>query len=475
MEYIIKPFDNIINLEKYKVEKSTIDSEETYYKDKSRFEETHIKIIHPPLYLTIKENETLFQNEGEIIQSYKHLTSTKRIEINNKSKIEKVTFIKSWVYDENIRRRENITFTPPPTIAPNNAYNTWRDFQFLNTYIDIDETKKEEYIIRFTEYIDNLLGNREEYTNYFISWVANIIQTPANRSQVCIILYSIDEGSGKSLICELISKLIGDDKSYFITDLENQLFGKHSLAEMNRLLIVLNEIKGKDTYLNHDKFKSRITDPKRDYEPKGLKSFNGDNFCSYIATTNNPNCVPITDKQRRFCPITCENKKINDKIYFDNFIKDILNNVEAHKVIFDYLKSFDIEKYVPNKLFQSYIPKNDPLFENLTEYNKPIEMKFLEHYINKCDFNPAEEKILKADIFDEFKSYVRRFEEKETSTTTLRKFNLNFVEKVANTINKTPKFKDAIQYSTDKNPIRIRNEHAYIFNRVLLRNYFNIE
>ena len=55
------------------------------------------------------------------------------------------------------------------------------------------------------------------------------------------------------------------------------------------------------------------------------------------------------------------------------------------QVIFDYLKSFDIEKYVPNKLFQSYIPKNDPLFENLTEYNKPIEMKFLEHYINKCD------------------------------------------------------------------------------------------
>ena len=42
------------------------------------------------------------------------------------------------------------------------------------------------------------------------------------------------------------------------------LFGKHSSSELNKLLVVLNEIKGNDTYTNTDLFKTRITDPKRD-------------------------------------------------------------------------------------------------------------------------------------------------------------------------------------------------------------------
>jgi len=57
------------------VNEAGIKADETYYKDKSKFEENHIKIIHPPLYLTIKETDILMQSEGEIIQSYKHLKS----------------------------------------------------------------------------------------------------------------------------------------------------------------------------------------------------------------------------------------------------------------------------------------------------------------------------------------------------------------------------------------------------------------
>ena len=275
----------------------------------------------------------------------------------------------------------------------------------------------------------------------------------------------------------IISKTNTGYKSYFITDLENQLFGKHSLAEMNRLFIVLNEIKGKDTYLNHDKFKSRITDPKRDFEPKGLKSFNGDNYCSYIATTNNPNCIPLHDKQRRFCPITCNNPKILDKIYFDNFKKDIIDNIDGLKCIYEFLKIFDIEKHIPNKLFQSYIPINDPLYENLMAYNKPVELEFLEYFLNNDEdfknFDIFEKKLTKTSFFELYKNYIKRFEEKQNNDITLKKFNLYIVEKVINPINKTKGFNDTIKYSNDKEPIRIKNEHGYIFNYVLLRKYFN--
>jgi hypothetical protein len=81
----------------------------------------------------------------------------------------------------------------------------------------------------------------------------------------------------------------------------------------------LNGIKGKDTYPNSETFKQRITDPKRDFEPKGLKAFNGINYSNYICSTNNINSVNAGDNDRRFCVMTCNNKKANDKIYFMKF------------------------------------------------------------------------------------------------------------------------------------------------------------
>jgi hypothetical protein len=45
----------------------------------------------------------------------------------------------------------------------------------------------------------------------------------------------------------------------------------------------LGEIKGRDAYSNSETFKSRITDPKRGFEPKGLKSFDGINYSNYIS------------------------------------------------------------------------------------------------------------------------------------------------------------------------------------------------
>ncbi len=110
---------------------------------------------------------------------------------------------------------------------------------------------------------------------------------------------------GKSKLVELIENIVGEKYSYAITDVSNQLFGKHSMAEFVKLFISLNEIKDKDTYSNSETFKQRITDPKQDFEPKGQKAFNGINYSNYICSTNNINSVNACDNDRRFCLMTC--------------------------------------------------------------------------------------------------------------------------------------------------------------------------
>ena len=143
-----------------------------------------------------------------------------------------------------------------------------------------------------------------------------MIQNPGICACVCVVLYSIVEGVGKSLLNDLINKLLGVEYCYDCTDIQNGLFGKHSTAEFQKLYISVVELKGKDTYLNNEVFTSRITDTRREYDPKGLKSFHSPNYATYLCTTYDFNWLPVNDKADVFFIATLNNKNAENKLYF---------------------------------------------------------------------------------------------------------------------------------------------------------------
>lgn len=333
-----------------------------------------------------------------------------------------------------------------------------------------------EYIARFNEFISNLVDGRENYINYILAWIANIIQYPAYRSQVCIVLYSLIEDVGKSKLCELIEKVVDEKYSFCITDVTNQLFGKHSMAEYEKLFIILNEIKGKDTYSNSETFKQRITDPKRDFEPKGLKAFNGINYCNYLCSTNNINAVNAGEKDRRFCVITCNNRKAEDKMYFLEFENDIIKNEEAIRCIYEYLKTFPIEDYVPNRLFQKYRPTNDALYQDLQDYNRDIELDFLEYFVKKYHYEKETLKKPTKEVWAMFETYMsNNGETRRMEGITSKKFHFSFKQKVCQVIQHTKDFEDAILYSTKEHRIAMRGDDCYVFNIPKLKAYLKID
>ena len=477
IKFVEKELDTSINLGDYEdIEEINIENSITYFKDKEEFEKTHFKIIHPPIYSSLNKGKYELQSKEGIIQSYEHIKSFVKVEMNGKEKVDKVSFIKTWINDENIRKYNSLVFTPPPLKHDPTDYNTWLGFENDKKPLPKDfNIETNEYITRFKEYISNLVNGREKYVFYIIAWIANIIQYPAYRSQVCIVLYSIIEGVGKSKLIELIEKLVDEKHSFFITDVSNQLFGKHSMAEFERLFIVLNEVKGKDTYSNSETFKQRITDPKRDFEPKGLKAFNGINYSNYISSTNNINAINAGENDRRFCVITCNNKKANDKIYFQNFEKEIVNNEEAVRCIYEYIKTFPIEDYVPNRLFQQHRPTDDALYQDLQEYNKPIEFDFLEHFVKRNFKSENNYKIKTKDLWMEFERFLtRNGETKRIEGITSKKFHFSFKQKVCIVIQNTEEYDDAIMYSTREHRIAMNGDDCYLFNIDKLRKYLKI-
>lgn len=478
VKFTEKALDNTINLDKYEDNTKT-DTEltETYYKDKEEFEKNNLKIVHPCIYINfLKDGTMTLKTKEGLLSSFQDRKSSIKQKIGKNEEIVKTSFIKAWINDENIRKYEQLTFTPPPLIHDPINYNSWRGFSNDEIPLPTNFNKDtNEYIIRFKEYISNLVNKREKYVNYILSWIANIIQYPALKTQVCIVLYSFVEGVGKSKLIELIELILGENLCYDVVDLANGLFGKHSMAEFERLFISLVEIKGKDTYTNNEAFKTKITEYKIVFEPKGLTSIKSMNYCNYICSTNNINCISVGEKDRRFLVITCNNKKANDKQYFLNFHNDILKNPEAIKCIFEYLKAFNIEEHIPDKLFQEYRPLDDALYQDLQEYNKDIVWSFLEYFVRRH----VQDKILKIATKTLWDSYANFLEEngenKKMDSSTSKKFHFNFKQKVCQILQNTENYEDTVQYSTKEK--RIRNtsgDDCYILDIDKLKIYFNL-
>lgn len=464
MEFVEKAMENTIDLSKYADPVDDVELSSTYYKDKEEFEKTHLKLTHPSQYLTIMDDGTKdTQCETKIRCSYRHLQST----IIENKKVKNVKFIDLWLNDPNIRIYRKRVFTPKPLEYDRRDYNTWQDFK--QESVSLPENFNMEtntYVQRYKEFIHNLFNGVPEYINFFIAWCANIIQNPAKRSCVCLVLYSLEEGAGKNMITKTLEMCLGEEYVNYISDVSNQLFGKHSSAEMDKLLIVLNEVKGKDTYANTDLFKTRITDDKREVELKGKDTMQINNYCSYILNTNNLNSVNAGDKDRRFCVLDCNNNKLSDKVYFQDYENEINKNPEAIRCIYEYLKKFNIEEIVPKYVFSDARPKTE-LYKDLVECNREKEWDFLEDLV--CSNNDDDEmKIKNEDLWVLYRSYCNE-NHLDISKLSSKRFLFIFNRTIITSLDKNEEYKESITQ------FKSGSSRGLKIDLIKLRKYFNID
>lgn len=463
MEFIIKEMNDVIDLSSFSQPVKTCEDTSTYLKDKEEFEKTHIKIMYPSLYLSMLNDKSIeMQNETALIASHRHMKTTIK---NPKDEIIKTSFINMWINDENIRLYRRLIFVPNDYDYDKEDYNSWRGFAQEEVKLPEDfNINDNKYINDFKAFLNNLCNGETKCIMYFIAWMANIIQNPSDRACVCLILYSLDEGVGKNMIIKTLEKCLGSGYVNYITDVANQLFGKHSSAEMNKLLIVMNEVKGKDTYANTDIFKSRITDDKREVELKGKDTIQINNYASYIINTNNLNMVNAGEKDRRYCVIDCNNPKINNKKYFKTYEKEINNNPVAIRCIYEYLKTFDIVSIVPDYIFSDSRPRTD-LYEELLECNREKEWNFLEYMIKIYDAHDEDVLIFNSNIWEVYVTYCR-INHHDISKLSSNRFFFIFNRSIIQSLNRSVKYLDVIK------PYRETTKRGYYFNIKKLVEYF---
>ena len=215
----------------------------TYEIVKTKFEQTHFKILNPLLFAEIRDTGTLIlRNKTDFNNVYENCLFEKVYFDSEGRKIKKHSLIKDWLKDQNMCTYDSIDFLPMQQTPPK-VYNTFKNYAGANLpqtkLTDITKTK-------IYEHINNLCNNNKDVVDYFIKFLARKLQQPYKLTNTCLIFRS-SEGCGKDTFFNWFGYSILGRNYYLNEDKIQLIFGRFNSCIENKILVIVNETSGRDT------------------------------------------------------------------------------------------------------------------------------------------------------------------------------------------------------------------------------------
>jgi len=395
-----------------------------YENKKTYFELFVCKIQQPEtLYLydslskSFQSDVCLYKEKG-IRECFRQLNSGKYDDRNKETK-----FIDEWLDDENIKLKEHIDFIPfnSQTYTNDNIYNTFKGFNPFINY-EFNKELRRDILKPFNDLGIQICEGNIDYWNYFKLTLSHLIQKPHERLPIAFIIKG-KQGTGKSLLLNVIGDLIGD-KYYTSSSNVNDFFGTFAEGFVNKLLVNMNEVEGKDTVDFEGKMKSFITESKITINQKGIRPYQINNFARLIITTNknNPIKIDVTSKDRRYVVFETTDYFLQPKFTSSFWTKliDYFKKPSFIAALYDDLNSANIDNY--NFSYHRPITKS---YKNMRKLYVPNESLFFEYWIENymsthtnsnliIDYNGLE-------FYDKFTSFLSQYAP-ENNIKSLKKF-----------------------------------------------------
>jgi putative DNA primase/helicase len=206
---------------------------------------------------------------------------------------------------------------------------------------------------------------------FLLDWMANMFQFPSSKS-VMIIIQGM-EGSGKSIICDLLGHMIGSG-SIEIDDVKENLFGRFNDNLSRKVFVNLNEIDRKEMSQYFERIKSLITSPTINIEGKGQKKYTEQSLLHFITTTQNDNVFKITQESRRYCYFETNNELCGNTDYF-NFLFNFIEKQSVQRAFYDYLMNRKVKQKITIKdipitmaMREQFILNRDTIEDYIVEF-----------------------------------------------------------------------------------------------------------
>lgn len=360
---------------------------------KKNFEKNHCKIIDKSFFIKISDNGYQIISAKGLVTSYQHWSCFTTVPgKKDKKEVKKtVQFIKNWTLDPYMRCYESIDCYPDAQNCPKNVYNTWTPFVMEKVK---EYTNKKEELNIILNHIRILTGNEEAIFNHFCLFIGHMITRPWEKS-ICPSILS-KEGTGKSWLVLLLSKMFGEQKVFQCDTPERDVWGTFNPRMATAFLVVLSEINKSNSMGAEGKIKALTTDSTIVISNKGKDAIEQKSSHRFMVITNNLDPVRTSKDDRRNFIIRASDEKIGDQEYFTILFK-LLEDVNVIKTCYEYFKTLpDTCSFKEMK-----IPRTEHQ-EELIEANEPAIEMWLKEFVN----SEQEVHVLKASqtlsLFDDF-------------------------------------------------------------------------
>jgi hypothetical protein len=215
------------------------------------FEKTHTKIINDSVFVKQLGDKVIIMSKKELMTSYEHIQCG--VNSNNIP----VSFIQKWTScNDNINKKDSMQIYPNPSKCPDNVFNLWRPFAM--EVLTSPYQNHTEGLDMMLKHILVLCDNLKKVFDYFIGWIAMMIQKPEIKT-TCITLIS-KEGAGKGTLMQLFAKMLGESKILETKTPSRDVWGQFNGIMADAFLVNLNEMEYKETQNAEGQIKALITD-----------------------------------------------------------------------------------------------------------------------------------------------------------------------------------------------------------------------
>jgi len=265
-------------------------------------------------------------------------------------------------------------FSPNISIPDDSAGNIFMILEFFRTII---------------------CDNDENCYEYLLQWMKKLIDY--KRTNVAILLYSNEQGTGKSTFQTFLSEfVVGSKNSYNASTLGNVLGTHANLA--NKFLVHVDEVSSsKDLFLhNLDKLKTYITSKTIEVNEKFKPIYSVENLTNWVLSSNNLDCLRITEFDRRYFCLAVSNKysskNKDSNLYWEEFYQKCMNQETANSLVY-YLNSIEYkyiklpETKMKEKMIDAHLPSNERFYKDHLEEDISTRMQgsyLYDIYKNYC-------------------------------------------------------------------------------------------
>lgn len=338
------------------------DEKQIYLDMKRKYEtDNNLSFIRSNTSYSFKINQKIcFFNHSDIILQFKNDFCGKN------------SFFNMWDTDPEKMIYNNVGIYPHDTECPDGILNLWTGYavERLPIVENFDLSPILEHI--------RILMCTDELSNWLLDWLANMLQFPS--SQSILLILQGDEGCGKSVICDFIGHIMGQETYLECLDIKENLFGRFNGQLAGKIFININETDRHEMMPYVEKIKGMITSPTNIIEEKGQKKYIEDNKRHFIMTLNPENPISMKEGQRRYSYIECCNKLVGNTEYFNELWK-FVSFKPAQRAFYQYLMARPVKR----KFTIVDIPITEAMKKVYTLNRDPIEDYCIEFIGEKVD------------------------------------------------------------------------------------------